>query len=186
MKVLLHSCCAVCLPGPLQDLRHEGALVTVYWYNPNVHPLLEWRKRLKALKLLQPRLGFDARYDETYDLELFFRTVLADLDARCRLCYRLRLGEAARAARALGTDAFATTLAASSHQDHQLLLEEGRRAADEGNVEFLYRDWRALHEAGAQLARKLSLYRQQYCGCIWSEEERFKNTSKELPRPGGR
>ena len=180
MKLLLHACCGVCLPGPLDDLASAGQDVTVFFYTPNIQPLLEFRKRLKAVEVLQQRLHFPAVYDETYDLNLFFSTVTPDLSHRCRACYRLRLTETARRAAEMGAESFATTLATSSHQNHELLLEEGRRAADDFNVEFLYRDWRPLHDQGVAFARKSSLYRQQYCGCVWSEEERYRDTSREL------
>ena len=180
MRVLLHTCCAVCLSGPCSALSREGKEVTPFFYNPNIHPFLEFRKRLKAVEVLAEAMKIPARYDDTYDLELFFRTVLADLSDRCRLCYRLRLRQTALCAAETGVGAFATTLAASPHQKHDILREEGEQAADDFSVEFVYRDWRALHPENVESAKKRSLYRQQYCGCVWSEQERYRDTSKEL------
>ena len=154
--------------------------MTPFFYNPNIQPLLEFRKRLKAVKVLADSLGIPAEFDETYDLELFFRTVLADMADRCRLCYRLRLGRVARRAAEIGAGAFATTLAVSPHQKHDLLREEGTRAAREFDVEFVYCDWRHLHQGNVAFAKKRSLYRQQYCGCVWSEQERYQDTWTEV------
>ena len=180
MRILLHTCCAVCLPGPLEALKGGGDEVAPFFYNPNIQPLLEFRKRLKAFRVLAESTGIRVEFDQTYDLELFFRTVLADMANRCALCYRLRLGEAARRAAEGGYEAFATTLSASPHQKHDLIRAEGERAGREHAVAFVYRDWRALHEANVALARRRSVFRQQYCGCVWSEQERYQDTSKEL------
>lgn len=180
MTTLLHTCCAVCLPGAVEDLRRGSNEVVPFFYNPNIQPLLEFRKRLKAFRVLADSMRIRTEFDETYDLELFFRTVLADMANRCALCYRLRLGVTARRAARGGYEAFATTLSASPHQKHALIQAEGERAAAEHGVAFIYRDWRALHEANVNAARSRSIYRQQYCGCVWSEEERYRETSKEL------
>ena len=182
MAVLLHTCCAVCLDGPLADLRAGGQDVLPFFYNPNIQPLLEFRKRLKAFRVLGQALKIPVEFDETYDLDLFFGAVLADLKDRCRHCYRLRLRASAQRAAQMGAHAFASTLATSPHQKHGLLREEGERAGAEFDVPFLYRDWRHLHQANVVVAKQRSLYRQQYCGCLWSEEERYRNTGKELYR----
>jgi len=182
MRVLVHTCCGVCLPGVVEALRGGGDEVVPLFYNPNIQPLLEFRKRLKAFRVLAESMGIPVEFDDTYDLELFFRTVLADMANRCALCYRLRLGETARRAAASGYEAFATTLAASPHQKHALIRAEGERAGEEHGVAFLYRDWRAVHEANVAEARRRSIFRQLYCGCVWSEEERYRETSKELYR----
>ena len=185
MKVLLHCCCAVCTIGPLRELTQQGHKATGYFFNPNIHPLIEFRRRLKAQKVLQERLGIEMIYVEDYGL----REYLAEVDwrgpDRCADCYRLRLGRAAGEARARRFDAFATTLMTSTHQDHETLRRIGEQCAQAQGVRLLYRDWRPLADENNDRAKQLGLYRQQYCGCIFSEYERFRNTTRHQYRPGG-
>jgi predicted adenine nucleotide alpha hydrolase (AANH) superfamily ATPase len=86
---------------------------------------------------------------------------------RCRLCYRLRLMEAAKQAEQRGFKAFTTTLLYSRRQKHEIIMQEGQKAAKEHNVEFFYQDFRSGWQEGIELARKISLYRQRWCGCVY-------------------
>ena len=188
MKVLLHTCCAPCCLGPYEDLAGGGHEVTGYFYNPNVHPLIEFRRRLKAMKVLQERLPIPVIYEEAYGLSEFLQAVRwqgADPAQRCADCYRLRLGSAAGVAAERGFDAFTTTLLGSTHQDHGLIARVGRRCADEHGVEFIEADWRARSEEGHRRARQMGLYLQTYCGCVFSEWERFRDTRLHLYRGPG-
>ncbi len=109
-----------------------------------------------------------------------------DAPRRCENCYRLRLGRTARRAREQGCGAFTTTLLGSPHQRHDLIRRVGEEEAEAAGMHLLYRDFRPLHDRSIQLAKRRTLYRQQYCGCCWSEYERYKDTTKELYRgPGG-
>ena len=185
MRVLTHVCCAPCFGAPLEEMRREGIVVTGYFYNPNIHPLLEFRRRLKALKVMQQALKMDMIWDERYGLMDFLREVLDRAEPRCERCWNLRLTETARLAKEQGFDAFSTTLLISGHQDHQAVRRIAQEAADRFGVSFLYRDFRPLRDRSHEMAKKLMLYRQQYCGCIFSEYERYKDTTREIFRSEG-
>ena len=183
-KILLHACCAHCL-GKLLSALAVGAPArepVVYWNNPNIHPLIEYRRRLKAVKMLAERAKLPLVADESYGLVEFCRAVHGheETPERCARCYALRLGRAARAAREAGYRVFTSTLVTSRHQDHDLIRAAGEAAATAEGVEFLYLDARAA-EAEARLVQML--YRQQYCGCVFSEYDRFKDTTAHLWPP---
>ena len=188
MRLLVHTCCANCLADSLEALRGKADDVAAYWFNPNIHPLLEYRRRLKSVKLLAGRLGLDLEADETdegYGLARFLEEVAGPDGQRCARCHDVRLKAAAEEAARQGFDAFATTLAVSPHQDHESLRRAGAAAADASGVEYLYDDLRELHDTGGSLPKGLKLYRQQYCGCVFSEEERYRDTAVDLVMPGG-
>ncbi len=181
MRILVHVCCAHCLEATLAGLKHEfGDKLQAhgYFYNPNIHPLIEFRKRLKAVKVLNEVLRLPMDYEEAYGLDAFLRTVWASGAAeRCRRCYDERLGATARHARAHGFEAFTSTLCVSGHQHHDEIRAAGESAAAREGVRFAYRDLRAWP---ARTPRRRGVYAQQYCGCIFSETERFRTTRKEL------
>ena len=173
MKLLLHVCCAPCACALLPHFA-KSYQVLGYFYNPNIHPLLEFRKRLKAVKLLQEQEHFEARFEEDYGLMLFLNKVDYRSEKRCCDCYFLRLAASAKKARELKCDAFTTTLLASPHQGFAQVVEIGRKVSGDSGVKFLEEDLRPLHSEGLKVARQKMLYRQQYCGCIFSEWERFE------------
>ena len=186
MKVLIHVCCAPCLIGPLEALRAEGMEPAGFFYNPNIHPFLEFRKRVKALRVFLEKDELPVEIVEEYGLERFIRDMYdPDRHERCRRCHFERLRRTAERAREKGLDAFTTTLLGSPHQDHELLRESGLRAAQETGGSFLYRDFRPLHEQSHEAARRRQLYLQPYCGCCFSEYERFRDTTRELYRGSG-
>jgi hypothetical protein len=186
MKILLHTCCAVCLAGVSRELRARGVEFTAYFHNPNVHPLVEWRKRLVATQLFCEREHVPLDADETYGLVGFLRAVVRreEVPSRCEVCYTMRLGRTAERAKALGFDAFSTTLLASTRQDVALIRRIATDVSKDKGVAFLDDDWRSTHDAGKEIARRMSLYRQQYCGCVYSEYDRFKDTSEHVHRRG--
>ena len=183
-RILIHACCAHCLAKLLTGLKAEPSAGTpvVYWYNPNIHPLLEYRRRLKSVKMLVERAQLPFLADESYGLVDFCRAVHGQesVPERCAQCYALRLGRTAQVAREQGFPVFTSTLVTSRHQDHALIRAAGEAAARIAGVEFLYRDWRAA-APDAQLVHML--YHQQYCGCIFSESDRFQSTSAHLWPP---
>ena len=180
-KILVHACCAHCLGKLLTGLKSEPVAYdpVVFWDNPNIHPLIEYRRRLKAVKMLVARAGLPLIADETYGLVELCRAVHGHEAApeRCACCYALRMGKAAKAAREAGCRVFTSTLVTSQHQDHGLIRAAGEAAAAAEGVEFFYRDWRAA-EADWNLLNML--YHQQYCGCVFSEYDRFNNTATHL------
>jgi len=108
-----------------------------------------------------------------------------DRPERCLACYRMRLAETARVAAEKGFSAMTTTLLASEHQDHEAVRRLGEEAAAARGLGFHYEDWRPRAGRGREEAKRRSLHRQQYCGCLFSEEERFAPTSLHLYRGGG-
>ena len=184
MTTLLHVCCAPCAIGALKALRAEGINPQGFFHNPNIHPLLEFRKRLKALKTYLETDAVPMHLDEAYGLEAYLRHIYhPDPLTRCRACYTARLSATARRARADGLHSFTTTLLISPHQHHDIIRAVGERVAAESGVPFLYRDFRPRNDDAHQEAARRHLYRQQYCGCILSEYERFRTTTRELYRP---
>jgi len=190
VKLLLHTCCAVCLAGVSEALADDVEPLALF-YNPNIHPLIEFRKRLKAFRVYLDRMAahgaaLAAIIDDNYGLERFLDGVPPKKKDRCARCYHMRLVRAAEEGVRAGADAFATTLTVSPHQDHDLIRQVGDDISRAHGIPFFYRDWRPTHDAGMEKARRMSLYRQQYCGCIFSEWERYRGTSKELYRDKGR
>ena len=173
MRVLLHICCAPCTIFPLKVLRGEGHDVTGSYYNPNIHPYLEYKRRLDTLRDYALREALPVRFDETYAVEEFFRGVVFAEEDRCRHCYDIRLRHVAASAIDGEYEAFTTTLLYSKYQKHELIREVGERVASEYGVLFLYRDFRVGWSEGLKISRLLGLYRQPYCGCLYSEKERY-------------
>ncbi len=185
--ILIHACCAHCLAKTLAGLRGEfgtEADLRAFWYNPNIHPLLEYRRRLKAVRVLHERDPAPLEIVDEYGLMPFCQALAGEFDApaRCAVCYRLRLDRAAARARELGLAAFTSTLVTSTHQSHAPIREAGDAAAAAHDVAFLYRDLRAVK---VEPKAAQGLYRQQYCGCVFSEADRFRDTSKHLYKGGG-
>ena len=184
-RILLHACCAHCLAKLLAGIPEiaSGAWTpVVLWYNPNIHPLIEWRRRLKAVKMLCERARIPLLADETYGLLPYLRAVRGHEASgeRCDRCYALRLSRAAAEAAANGCPRFTTTLVTSTHQDHSRIRAAGEAAAAASGAEFLYRD---LRDAPFDPKLVHSLYKQQYCGCIFSEYDRFRDTTTHLYPP---
>lgn len=173
MKLLLHSCCAPCTTFCLKTLRADGHEVSGYFLNPNIHPYTEFRRRLDTFREYCSSQGHSAVIDETYGLRSFLSEIGQDVDGRCAQCYRMRLYPTAQLARKLGADAFTTTLLISPYQNHELLTRVAEEAAEAAGVPFAYYDFRPGYRESVRLSREMGLYRQPYCGCIFSEEERY-------------
>jgi four helix bundle protein len=133
---------------------------------------------LEALKQYSERAGLEVLYRDEYLLEEFLRNVSSQPGRRCAYCYSLRLEATAREAKERGFDQFSTTLLQSSHQDHQLIKETGEEIARTVGVPFYYEDFRPGWRRGFEVSKEMGLYRQQYCGCIYSEKERFVKSNK--------
>ena len=172
--VLLHTCCAPCSVYCIDALRSEGIQPTAFWYNPNIHPWQEYKARRDALVDYAPSIGLPLVIQEEYGLRDFVAHVAADIPGRCGWCYACRMEETARYAAAHGFAAFTTTLLVSPYQQHQRLAETAEAMAKKYGVAFLYRDFRPGFREGQARARELCLYLQKYCGCVFSEEDRFQ------------
>jgi predicted adenine nucleotide alpha hydrolase (AANH) superfamily ATPase len=174
-RILLHTCCGPCATYPTVRLRDEGFEVTAFWYNPNIHPFSEHERRHEALAQFAAAVQLEVLKAPGYEMVEFFRAVVGQeaFRERCRVCYRLRLERTAQAAHTGGYDAFSTTLLISPYQDEPALREIGTAAGEAAGVPFYYERFRQGWNVRGQLAREYGLYRQQYCGCIYSEWERF-------------
>jgi len=174
MKLLMHICCANCSLYPIKVLRSRGVDTYGLWYNPNIHPFTEYRNRLESLKALQGRWNLEIDYVDLYGLRDFVRAVANREEDRCGHCYSIRLEETARRAREGAFDGFTTSLLVSPYQKQDLIRSLGMKMAEKYNIEFVFEDFRHGFREGMQLSRELGLYRQKYCGCIYSEEERYR------------
>jgi epoxyqueuosine reductase len=173
-KLLLHVCCAHCAAYTVTYWRRLGHEVTALWYNPNIHPFTEHEKRRTALGVLADHLALPLREEPVYDMPAFFTNVPETGEARCAACFRLRLTRTAHRAREMGYGAFSTTLLISPHQRHELLGTIGREVARETGLTFLEADLRKYYSESRRLTKPLDLYRQSYCGCLFSERERYR------------
>lgn len=172
-RLLLHACCGPCLLEPLDALAREADEVTIIFANPNIHPAEEYARRRDTLAEYAARVGV-AVVEVPYDREAWDEAVapLASAGAqRCRACYRLRLTAAARYAAENGFDALATTLTVSPYQHHDAIREEGQAAARAAQIAWLDRDFRERYRNATARSRELGMYRQNYCGCVFSAAE---------------
>ena len=178
MKTLLHVCCAPCANQCIDVLRTDGQEVTGFWYNPNIHPFTEYRARRNCLREYAGVIELPLIERDDYGLRPFVREVAADISGRCVKCYEMRLFETAKAAAEGGFDSFTSSLFISPYQNHELMREVAERAAHEYGVAFLYRDFRPYFRDGQTFAREHGFYIQKYCGCVFSEEERYLKKNK--------
>lgn len=178
--VLLHICCGPCATVPYPSLVDEGFDVTGYFYNPNIHPYTEYQKRLEGLRQYSESQGMQVIHHSEYAPVDYFQHVCYRESRRCQLCYQLRLDKTARIARSGHFDFFTTTLLVSPYQKHELIRAAGEACADQYGVPFLYRDFRPGFRDTVVRSKEAGLYRQQYCGCLYSEVERYgpKTTPK--------
>lgn len=186
MKILLHICCAPCTVYPLEVLTNAGHRVRGFFSNPNIHPYQEYLRRAATLESYAAQVGLPVIWDRGYPLEEFLRDVAFREADRCRLCYYRRLSATARVARAGKFEAFSSTLLFSKFQNHELIKELAQTVVREVGVPFYYEDFRLGWAAGRAKTQKLGLYKQQYCGCIFSERDRFLEPRSELAGVGQR
>ena len=172
-SVLVHCCCAHCAAYTVDYWRQQGYEVSALWYNPNIHPYMEHQYRLEAMKSLAQEVNLPLIITEGYDVIDYFRQVVGRESQRCQYCFRLRLLETAETAHQRGFNAFTTSLLISPHQKHDLLREIGNEISKEKGVDFLYADLRKRYSDSRHMTKPFNLYRQQYCGCVYSEWERY-------------
>lgn len=182
MKVLLHLCCANCAIIPVKVLRERDVELTGYFYNHNIHPYQEFRRRLDTVNEYADKVALPVIVNDDYALDEFLAHVAADPLQRCSYCYQSRLEATARTAAEEGFDAFSSSLLYSRYQQHDTIRAIGEGLAQRYGVEFLYDDFRSGWQAGIVISKEMGLYRQQYCGCIYSERDRYqqKNFKKEI------
>lgn len=174
MKILLHTCCGPCALYPLARLRSAGHEVTGFFYNHNIHPYQEYSRRLEAVRQMAEHETLPLIVRDEYDLEEFLVSVAIEPATRCSYCYASRLRATAAVAAAHGFEAFTASLLYSRYQRHEEIKHLGEQAGKDFGVAFYYEDFRPGWQEGIRLSKELGLYRQQYCGCIYSEKERYR------------
>jgi len=179
MKLLVHACCAHCTAYTVDYWRKEGHEVRALWYNPNIHPFTEHNLRLEAMLILSHNMDFPLVVVEGYDFKEYFRRVVGNEDERCSVCFEMRLDITAKKCREMSFEAFTTSLLISPHQKHELSREKGENAARQNEVSFLYSDLRKRYSDSRRITKPMELYRQQYCGCIYSEYQRYTQQGSE-------
>ena len=182
MKLLMHVCCAPCSVYCIDSLRKEGIEPTLFWYNPNIHPYKEYETRRNCLKEYADKVNIKSIIEDEYGLDEFCKNVAGSLNTRCvEYCYKIRLKKSFEYARDHGFDAVTTTLLYSIYQKHDFIKLYGQKLAKEYGIEFLYRDFRVGFWKGHDKAIQLGLYMQKYCGCVFSEEDRYNNRNTTKP-----
>jgi len=173
MKLLMHICCANCCLYPLKTLFSKNIDVKGLWLNPNIHPYTEYQMRLDSLRILQKEWDLDIEYADHYGLKEFLRAVVYNEDNRCTLCYIMRLEETARTAKKMGLDGFTTSLLVSPYQNFDMIVATGNEMSKKYAIPFYIEDFRPGWQNSIGMSKELGLYRQKYCGCVYSEMERY-------------
>ena len=186
MKLLLHACCGPCACYPTEKLVGEGQDLTILYFNPNIHPYKEFKQRLSTLREFCEKKQLPLIFDKAYPLEETLRGMCAE-PLRCTYCYRVRMEYAAKMAKEQGFDAFSTTLLVSPYQKHELIKKIAQEAGEKYGIPFYYEDFRPGYQRGVDISLELGLYRQQYCGCVFSERDRYemKKQPKAQEEPAG-
>ena len=177
MSMLLHACCGPCAMYPVDMLLEQGTNLDLYWYNPNIHPEFEWNRRLENLRKCADHYKVDLIEGGDECMQDYWeeKTYLAEFGSRCHMCYDIRMDAAARYAAENGYDSFCTTLLVSPYQQHDVISRTCESKAELYGIKFEYIDFRPGFRKGQNMARDIGLYRQKYCGCIFSlDESEFK------------
>lgn len=173
-RVLLHICCGPCSITTIRTLKDQGVEVTGLFYNPNIHPLTEYVKRRDGCLEVAEKYGVKVIVkDDGYLPQDWFRAVAYRENNRCFHCYAMRLERTASIAKRGGFDAFTSTLLYSKMQKHDEIAALGRDLGTP-KTRFLYHDFREGWKEGIEISREWGIYRQQYCGCLYSENERYQ------------
>ncbi|CUU46618.1 epoxyqueuosine reductase QueH [Clostridium beijerinckii] len=180
--LLLHSCCAPCSSYVLEYLS-QYFKITIFFYNPNIYPMEEYTRRVAEQKGLisEMKVKNEIRFIEgKYDTESFYKLTKGlkeekEGGVRCFNCYELRLNEAAIMAKEKGYDYFTTTLSISPHKNSAKLNEIGKKLSEKYDVKYLYSDFKKKegYKRSIELSKQYKLYRQDYCGCVFSKNERM-------------
>ena len=171
MDILVHICCGPCGVAFMDGILKEDFQPTMLWHNPNIHPFTEYKKRRGAAMDFAAIKQLPVEADEFYGLRDFVTNVAEDFDKRCAYCYRTRLEFTAKYAAENGFAAFSTTLLASPYQNFEAICQFGQKMAAAYGCKFVIRDFRGGFRAAMDEARKMGLYMQKYCGCVFSEEK---------------
>jgi len=176
-RLLLHICCGPCATYTVRRLREQAWDVTGLWFNPNIHPFSEHERRREALASFAEQVALPVQWEAGYEMPAFLRAVVGRerFRERCQICYRLRLERAAQVAAAGGYDAFSTTLLISPYQDQAGIRRIGEELGAAHGVAFYFENFRRGYAETPRLCATYGLYRQRYCGCLYSEWEALEH-----------
>lgn len=177
-KILIHACCGPCSSEVLNFLK-DIFDITIYYYNPNIYPASEYEKRYDQFKLIPYK--FDLIKGE-YEEDKYYKAIegleeLGEFSERCYKCFYFRMEETAKKAKELCFDYFTTTLSISPYKNSKWINEIGYELSNKYNINYLYSDFKKQegYKKSIELSKEFGLYRQEYCGCVYSLEEKDKN-----------
>jgi len=170
VNILLHICCAPCSLYTIDKLKQDGHDVQGFFYNPNIYPSAEYKLRRQAVADMAKRLNVDVTYKD--DNARAIQELPKQKPSRCNGCWRMRLRETLKTAKQESFDAFSTTLLISPYQNHDEIRVIGNELGKEKRIDFYYDDFRAGFRKSQEMAKEQGVYRQKYCGCSFSMEER--------------
>jgi predicted adenine nucleotide alpha hydrolase (AANH) superfamily ATPase len=160
-------------------LREDGFEVMGFFYRHNIHPYTECQKRQETLETYAQTVALNVIYQKGYELEEFLRKAAFRESQRCQICYHDRLSATAQVAKKGRFNYFSSTLLYSKFQNHHQIHSIAEAVAKSVGVPFYYHDFREGWKKGIQISKELGLYRQNYCGCIFSEKERYLSKKAE-------
>ena len=179
-KILLHSCCAPCSSAVIMSLINHFE-ITILYYNPNISPIEEYNKRkeeqitlIKELSKIKKINMIDCDYDnDIYEQKIKGYESCPERGERCTICFNLRLEKTAQIAKELGFDYFCTTLTVSPYKNANIINEIGKKLEEKYKIRWLYSDFKKNdgYKKSIELSKKYNLYRQNYCGCIYSKNK---------------
>jgi len=172
-KILLHSCCAPCSAHVIQELQ-KNYKVTLFYFNPNIFPEEEYKKRLAEVKKYLKKIKVDL-IEGKYNHQSWLKDIKGyenepERGKRCQICYQIRLVKTASKAKELGFDVFCSTLSISPHKDAEMINKIGQKLSEEYKIEYLESNWKKQEgfKKACDISREEGFYRQEYCGCEFS------------------
>lgn len=178
-KILIHTCCGPCFIGMYYDIMEERQIfksdkkvqITSFYYNPNIQPFMEYNRRKNTLEKFCDEVECDLIIVDDYNLTRFVNDSV-NLDknyrSRCEYCYYTRLEKTFEYAKTLGYTAVMTTLSISPYQNQKLIEEIGNKLAKKYGIKYIHLDYTKIFRKGQKMAIDKKMYRQKYCGCIFS------------------
>lgn len=177
---MIHTCCGFCGFSTLKNIKKQFDIKCL-WYNPNIHPLQEYEKRLNAFKLWAQNGKYEVIID-LYDDKHWFKMIEGkenNEDLRCLNCYKIRLQKTVEIAKQRGIQYFTTTLLISPYQKHEMIKSVCFDLADKNGVDFYYFDERPNFYNNKNEYHKFGFYSQKYCGCVYSQREQESKKVRE-------
>jgi len=184
-KLLLHVCCAPCTVYPTDFLSIRKYEITLFFYNPNIQPFREFQKRKESVEIFAESHNLPVHIDGQYRLTEFMRAIVFREKSRCSVCQQIRVRETALFAKNNGFDAFSTSLLYSKHQNHHEIRQQCVDYSKSFGIHFFYHDFREGWKKGIESSISQGLYRQSYCGCIYSEQDRYDKSLRKKGKDNG-